>query len=63
MPASFAARICALTSAAPYVTPSEKSCSHGTTRAPVPLTAFWKSGSDRRTIAYGWLLGSGTLYS
>ncbi len=35
-PASRAAAIWAFTSAGPYSAPSEKSCSHGTRRAPVP---------------------------
>ena len=51
MPAALAASICARTSGSPYWTPSEKSWSHGTTRAPVPRTMRRKSTSDLRTIA------------
>ena len=63
IPSRRAAWIWLRTSAGPYVTPSVKSWSHGTTRAPVPRVCRRKSRSERSTISYGSLFGLATLYS
>ena len=51
IPSRRAAWIWLRTSVGPYVTPSVKSWSHGTTRAPVPRVCLRKSRSERRTIS------------